>query len=495
MGSSSSSHIQVSSSNSSSPSGIGRSRFNRAKRKLSSLFCAASSSKSTLELEDFPEKSSVSCTENLTQTDGSRNSIIESSSVFTLEVEDTSSTRENEDSSRRNSSIIEEASLESNLLNMQTSRNLEPLPRQPAHESITGNTTLHDQSTNGAQGPTISLADAYDHEYLQNSIVANDYSDLRSFSIASDSLPRFQLPGDNHAHGTTTSSPGFLVSDSNQDWTSGDLLHIDVVSISSNILSSEVGNRESRRNSRRLFWDALSRRSFRRHSDTPSIVLATGLSDDLGSSHDRWLLDLSGDLHYNGAGSDLDSLGGARRNRGNERRRWLLRSEISERNLGGFSEGGQQTAFCASGLHPDGTCSCDSFFTAEEYRSLASISRIITLAETLFEVLDEIHHQTLSLSLSTLSLPAPESVVDAFPLKYHKNIEKPEKSSSDVQQCYICLADYEDGDKLRVLPCNHEFHVPCIDKWLKEVNRVCPLCRHNVCEDPGECSVSNTNVS
>lgn len=38
-------------------------------------------------------------------------------------------------------------------------------------------------------------------------------------------------------------------------------------------------------------------------------------------------------------------------------------------------------------------------------------------------------------------------------------------------RCYICLVEYEEGDCLRILPCRHEFHLTCVDKWLKEIHR------------------------
>lgn len=29
------------------------------------------------------------------------------------------------------------------------------------------------------------------------------------------------------------------------------------------------------------------------------------------------------------------------------------------------------------------------------------------------------------------------------------------------------MCDFESRQLLRVLPCNHEFHTKCVDKWLK----------------------------
>lgn len=49
------------------------------------------------------------------------------------------------------------------------------------------------------------------------------------------------------------------------------------------------------------------------------------------------------------------------------------------------------------------------------------------------QVLDEIHRQPVSLSLSMVSLPAPESVVDSFPLKCHKKV-KTSEGSEDIEQ-------------------------------------------------------------
>ncbi|KAJ0462612.1 putative transcription factor C2H2 family [Helianthus annuus] len=52
-----------------------------------------------------------------------------------------------------------------------------------------------------------------------------------------------------------------------------------------------------------------------------------------------------------------------------------------------------------------------------------------------------------------------------------------DSAKEDKRDCAICLAEYADGDEIRVLPqCGHGFHVECIDKWLGS-HSSCPSCR------------------
>ena len=64
------------------------------------------------------------------------------------------------------------------------------------------------------------------------------------------------------------------------------------------------------------------------------------------------------------------------------------------------------------------------------------------------------------------------------PFLYQK---EEEESSPDTTayscECSICLDDYKEGDYIRKLPCNHEFHSDCIAKWLVERHSTCPLCK------------------
>jgi hypothetical protein len=46
--------------------------------------------------------------------------------------------------------------------------------------------------------------------------------------------------------------------------------------------------------------------------------------------------------------------------------------------------------------------------------------------------------------------------------------------------CAICLDEFEHKEKVRVLPCKHRFHEPCLTPWLTERHASCPLCKFDV---------------
>mmetsp|Transcript_44683 Transcript_44683/g.104896 ORF Transcript_44683/g.104896 Transcript_44683/m.104896 type:complete len:267 (+) Transcript_44683:190-990(+) len=50
------------------------------------------------------------------------------------------------------------------------------------------------------------------------------------------------------------------------------------------------------------------------------------------------------------------------------------------------------------------------------------------------------------------------------------------KADSKAGNCSICLEVLAEGHNARILPCLHQFHTECIDRWLTD-NATCPVCK------------------
>ncbi|XP_020207921.1 RING-H2 finger protein ATL54 [Cajanus cajan] len=76
-----------------------------------------------------------------------------------------------------------------------------------------------------------------------------------------------------------------------------------------------------------------------------------------------------------------------------------------------------------------------------------------------------------------------QSIINSITVcKYKRN-----EGLVEGTECSVCLNEFQEEDTLRLLPkCNHAFHVPCIDTWLRSHTN-CPLCRAGI--------VSNNSVT
>ncbi|KAF9189535.1 hypothetical protein BGZ51_005608 [Haplosporangium sp. Z 767] len=79
---------------------------------------------------------------------------------------------------------------------------------------------------------------------------------------------------------------------------------------------------------------------------------------------------------------------------------------------------------------------------------------------------------TIHTTINSYQYNASESIADV------ETVQQKYPTVHD-EECAICLFDFEDGDELRHLQCDHCFHRSCVDRWLVK-NPNCPKCKRGV---------------
>ncbi|CAO2200304.1 unnamed protein product [Urochloa humidicola] len=70
-----------------------------------------------------------------------------------------------------------------------------------------------------------------------------------------------------------------------------------------------------------------------------------------------------------------------------------------------------------------------------------------------------------------------EAAIRRIPTFRYRSHDDAAKKKQQQQECAVCLGDFGDGERIRLLPpCRHAFHIDCIDAWL-HATATCPLCR------------------
>jgi hypothetical protein len=80
-----------------------------------------------------------------------------------------------------------------------------------------------------------------------------------------------------------------------------------------------------------------------------------------------------------------------------------------------------------------------------------------------------LHHTFKSGSYDDIDSPQTRIVVN----------ETSKRMNKVTDECIICYQEFEEGEIIITLQCDHYYHMNCINKWI-QVREVCPQCQSPV---------------
>ena len=104
---------------------------------------------------------------------------------------------------------------------------------------------------------------------------------------------------------------------------------------------------------------------------------------------------------------------------------------------------------------------------------------VIVFIQLIFSLLFGFTHR-----FGSSTKPADRQAIDNLPTQeYTGNVSSSSSTSLDrddsLLSCGVCLEEFQNGERLKTLPCLHRYHNACIDKWLEQCAK-CPICKYEV---------------
>lgn len=110
----------------------------------------------------------------------------------------------------------------------------------------------------------------------------------------------------------------------------------------------------------------------------------------------------------------------------------------------------------------------------EGHRATPSGSEAITPAAA---VPHTVEHEAKNHLMTERNTSVSDSVDTDADSKHDAAVPIAAEADEGDQMCSICTDEFELGEDIRLLPCNHMFHPACVDPWLLDISGTCPLCR------------------
>jgi hypothetical protein len=115
----------------------------------------------------------------------------------------------------------------------------------------------------------------------------------------------------------------------------------------------------------------------------------------------------------------------------------------------------------------------------QELKRIFSRSYVITLLANVF------NNNVNNPQMENVKLTIKPEIIENIPKKKFKDHD--EKIKDMNSKCTICQVGFDNDDETRILPCEHTYHVDCIDNWLTNYNYMCPCCREPAGEHFANC--------